>query len=65
MMIKQPKSEIKYSGATVEAKLIDNVKDRTVLIFHKEGENIQEKRTDTDKDIQKYKLQKFYRKMAR
>ena len=23
------------SGATVEAKLIDNVKDRTVLIFHK------------------------------
>ena len=23
------------SGATVEAKLLDNVKDRTVLIFHK------------------------------
>ena len=23
------------SGATVEAKLIDNVKDRTILIFHK------------------------------
>ena len=25
----------KVEGATVEAKLLDNVKDRTVLIFHK------------------------------
>ena len=25
----------KIEGATVEAKLLDNVKDRTVLIFHK------------------------------
>ena len=25
----------KVNGATVEAKLLDNVKDRTVLIFHK------------------------------
>ena len=25
----------KVDGATVEAKLLDNVKDRTVLIFHK------------------------------
>ncbi len=25
----------KIDGATVEAKLLDNVKDRTVLIFHK------------------------------
>ena len=31
------------NGATVEAKLLDNVKDRTVLIFHKEEENTQEK----------------------
>ena len=53
------------SGATVEAKLLDNVKDRTVLIFHKEEENIQEKRMDTDNDIRKYKSQKFYQKMAR
>ena len=27
------------SGATVEAKLLDNVKDRTVLIFHKRRRN--------------------------
>ena len=25
----------KIDGATVEAKLLDNVKDRTILIFHK------------------------------
>ena len=25
----------KVEGATVEAKLLDNVKDRTVLVFHK------------------------------
>ena len=30
-------------GATVEAKLIENVKDRTVLVFHKREENTQEK----------------------
>ena len=36
MMIKLLKLEVlKLSGATVEAKLLDNVKDRTVLIFHK------------------------------
>ena len=31
------------NGATVEAKLLDNVKDRTILIFHKRRRNIQEK----------------------
>ena len=49
----------KVDGATVEAKLLDNVKDRTVLIFHKEEENIQEKRMVIGNVILKYKLQKF------
>ena len=36
MMIKTTEiGSPKVNGATVEAKLLDNVKDRTVLIFHK------------------------------
>ena len=31
-------------GATVEAKLLDNVKDRTILVFHKEEEKTLEKK---------------------
>ena len=49
----------KVEGATVEAKLLDNVKDRTVLVFHKEEENTQEKRMVIGNVILKYKLQKF------
>ena len=52
------------SGATVEAKLIDNVKDRTVLIFHKGEESTQEK-NDIDSDILKFKLLRFYLKMVK
>ena len=53
------------SGATVEAKLIDNVKDRTVLISIKEEENTQGKKMDIDSDIQKFKLLRFYLKMVK
>ena len=38
-------------GASVEAKLLDNVKDKTILVFHKRRkENTQEK-MDIDKVI--------------
>ena len=40
MMIKLQLSEVLVLIRRVEAKLIDNVKDRTVLIFQKEEENI-------------------------
>ena len=46
-------------GAMVEAKLIDNVKDRTVLIFHKRRRKHSRKKMDIDSVIQKYKSQKF------
>ena len=42
-------------GAMVEAKLLDIVKDRTILVFHKEEENTPERKMVIDKDIQKYK----------
>ena len=45
-------------GATVEGKLLDNVKDRTVLVFHKEEENILEKEWSQQRHS-KYKLQRF------
>jgi ribosomal protein L21 len=34
-------------GATVEAKLLDNVKDRTVLIFHKRRRKHSRKKNGT------------------
>ena len=37
-------------GATVEAKLLDNVKDRTILIFHKRRRKHSRKKW-LDKDI--------------
>ncbi len=43
------------AGASVEAKLLENVKDRTIQFFTKEEGNIQEKKMDIDKDILKYK----------
>ena len=47
-------------GATVEAKLLDNVKDRTILVFHKRRrKNSRKKKMDIDNNILKYKLQKF------
>ena len=53
-------------GAIVEAQLLANVKDRTVLIFHKKKkETLQKKKTDTGRDILKFKLQKFFQKMEK
>ena len=50
----------KVEGAMVEAKLLDTVKDRTVLVcFTKEEENIQEKKMVIDNVILRYKLQKL------
>ena len=49
----------RVEGATVEAKLLDNVKDRTVLVFHKRRRKHSRKRTVIDNVILKYKLQKF------
>ena len=46
-------------GATVEAKLLDNVKDRTILVFHKRRRKNSRKKTAIDNNILKYKLQKF------
>ena len=51
-------------GASVEAKLLDNVKDRTILVFHKRRrKHSRKKKMGTDKDIQKFKLQKYCLKM--
>ena len=55
----------KVEGAAVEAKLLDNVKDRTVLVFIKEEENTLGKRMVIDNVIQKYKLQKFQQKAVK
>ena len=46
-------------GATVEAKLLDNVKDRTILVFHKRRRKNSRKKMDTDSNTLKYKLQRF------
>ena len=47
-------------GATVEAKLLENVKDRTILVFHKKKKKkTQEKKTVIDSNILKFKLQKY------
>ena len=46
-------------GAIVEAKLLENVKDRTILIFHKRRRKNSRKKMVIDNGIQKYKLQKF------
>ena len=46
-------------GATVEAKLLENVKDRTVLVFHKRRRKHSRKKMATDNVTQRYKLRKF------
>ena len=46
-------------GASVEAKLLDNIKDRTVLIFHKRRRKHSRKKMVIDNAIQKFKLQRF------
>ena len=42
-------------GASVEAKLLENVKDRTILVFHKRRRKHSRKKMDIDKAILKYK----------
>ena len=42
-------------GASVEAKLLDNVKDRTILVFHKRRRKIPEKKMGIDSFIPKFK----------
>ena len=49
-------------GATVEAKLLNNVKDRTVLIFHKRRRKHSRKKTVIDKDIRRYRHKNFGKK---
>ena len=51
-------------GATVEAKLLDNVKDRTILVFHKKKKEFK-KKMDIDNSILKYKLQRYWLKVER
>ena len=46
-------------GATVEAKLLDNVKDRTILVFHKRRRKNSRKKMGIDSNTQKFKLQRF------
>ena len=46
-------------GAMVEAKLLDNVKDRTILVFHKRRRKNSRKKMVIDNNILKYKLQRF------
>ena len=49
----------KVDGATVEAKLLDNVKDRTILVFHKRRRKPSRKKMAIDRVSQRYQLQKF------
>ena len=46
-------------GASVEAKLLDNVKDRTILVFHKRRRKNSRKKMVIDSYILKYRLQRF------
>ena len=46
-------------GAMVEAKLLDIVKDRTILVFHKRRRKHSRKKNGHRQRIRKYKLQKF------
>ena len=51
--------EPNINGAIVEAKLLDTVKDRTVLIFHKRRRKHSRKKMVTDKDMLKFKLLRY------
>ena len=52
-------------GASVEAKLLANVKDRTISIFHKRRRKHSRKKMDIDSVTLKYKSQKFWQKMVK
>jgi large subunit ribosomal protein L21 len=49
-------------GATVEAKLLDNVKDRTVLIFHKRRRKHSRKKNGHRQRHSKIQITKIYSK---
>ena len=49
-------------GATVEAKLLDNVKDRTILVFHKRRRKNSRKIIDEAKIVEKKKAIKETKK---
>jgi large subunit ribosomal protein L21 len=50
------------TGATVEAKLLDNVKDRTVLIFHKRRRKHSRKKNGHRQRHSKIQITKIYSK---
>ena len=50
------------SGATVEAKLLDNVKDRTVLIFHKRRRKHSRKKNGHRQRLSKIQITKILSK---
>ena len=50
------------SGATVEAKLLENVKDRTVLIFHKRRRKNSRKKNGHRQHHSKIQITKIYSK---
>ena len=50
------------AGATVEAKLLDNVKDRTVLIFHKRRRKNSRKKNGHRQRHSKIQITKIYSK---
>ena len=50
------------SGATVEAKLLDNVKDRTVLIFHKRRRKHSRKKNGHRQRHSKIQITKIFSK---
>ena len=49
----------KVAGAAVEAGLLENVKDRTVLVFHKRRRKHSRKRMVTGNVIQRYNNENF------
>ena len=50
------------AGATVEAKLLDNVKDRTILIFHKRRRKNSRKKNGHRQRHSKIQITKIYSK---
>ena len=50
------------AGATVEAKLLDNVKDRTILIFHKRRRKHSRKKNGHRQRHSKIQITKIYSK---
>ena len=57
----------KIEGATVEAKLLDNVKDRTVLIFHKRRRKHSRKKNghrQRHSKIQITKIEEFFKEFS-